>query len=88
MLLSSKVDPSYFKGQRILYETFKNDVNMTEEIVKIKTPTLVIVGEDDLLKRVKFSEIITNTIPNTEYFVIPDCGHVAIFEVQKNYKHY
>ncbi|HHT55062.1 MAG TPA: alpha/beta hydrolase [Acholeplasma sp.] len=75
-----KVDPSYFKGQRILYETFKNDVNMTEEIVKIKTPTLVIVGEDDLLKRVKFSEIIANTIPNTEYFVIPNCGHVAIFE--------
>jgi len=75
-----KVDPSYFSGQRILYETFKNDVTMTNEIGNIKTPTLVIVGEDDLLKRVKFSKIIAKNIPNTEYFVIPDCGHVAIFE--------
>lgn len=75
-----KVDPSYFVGQKILYETFKNDVTMTDQLHTIQAPTLVIVGEEDLLKRVKFSRIIAQHIPKSELFIIADCGHVAIFE--------
>ena len=70
----------YFQGQKILYETFKNDVYMTNDLHKIKCPALIVVGQDDLLKRVKFSDIIAREIPNSEYIIIPDCGHVAIFE--------
>lgn len=75
-----KLTKDYFIGQKILYDTFKNDVYMTDELHKIKCPSLVIAGEDDLLKRPKFSDIIAKTIPNTEYVILPDCGHVAIFE--------
>ena len=75
-----KVPKDYFKGQKILYRTFKEDVYMTDRLNEIKAPTLVIVGEEDLLKRIKFSDILAEKIPNTEYVKIPDCGHVAIFE--------
>jgi len=77
------VEDSYFEGQKILYETFKNDVYMTDQLKDIQCPALVVVGEDDLLKRVKFSKIIANNIPNSEFIIIPDCGHVPIFEKYK-----
>lgn len=80
---SKNLPRAYFEGQKILYETFKEDVYMTDELHKIKCPALVIAGQDDLLKRPKFSDIIAKEIPNTEYVILPDCGHVAIFEQHK-----
>jgi 3-oxoadipate enol-lactonase len=76
----TKVSKDYFEGQVWLYETFLQDVYMTEELGKIKCPTLIICGENDILKPAKFSEIMAEHIPNTEYALIPDCAHVTIFE--------
>ncbi|WP_411167512.1 alpha/beta fold hydrolase [Clostridium sp. MB05] len=78
-----RMPKEYFEGQKILYETFKKDVYMTNELKNIKCPALIIVGQDDLLKRVKFSDILAREIPNSEYIIIPDCGHVSIFEKYK-----
>lgn len=77
------IDKSYYDGQVILYETFLNDVTMTEELKKIKSKVLVICGADDHLKPIKFSKIIYDHIEGSEYVIIPDCGHVAIFEKPK-----
>jgi len=74
------VPPDYFEGQKTLYNTFKNDVFMTDQLPNISCPALVICGGDDLLKPPRFSKIIAENIPGSEYFIIPDCGHVAIFE--------
>lgn len=71
---------SYFEGQISLYKTFLEDVEMTEELNQITCPTLVICGENDLLKPIKFSQIITDKIRGAEFAIIPDCGHVTIFE--------
>jgi len=71
---------SYFEGQIELYDTFLNDVTMTSDLPKIICPALVICGENDILKPRKFSQIIVNGIKNSEYLIIPDCGHVTIFE--------
>ncbi len=79
-LATDKMPKEYFKGQIYLYETFLQDVYMTKELHKIKSPTLVICGEKDILKPLKFSQIIADNIPNSEFVIIPDCGHVAIFE--------
>jgi len=75
----ASVGPSYFDGQVALYDTFLN-LNITDELKKIKAPTIVVVGNEDFLKRKKFSDIIAKNIPNCEYVIIPDCGHVTIFE--------
>jgi 3-oxoadipate enol-lactonase len=47
---------------------------------RITCPALVICGEDDILKKPKFSQIIADAISGSEYVTIPNCGHVAIFE--------
>jgi len=77
---TASMPKDYFIGQVYLYETFLNDVYMTNELNKIQCPTAIVCGEKDILKPRKFSEIIANNISNSELTVIPDCGHVAIFE--------
>lgn len=70
----------YLKGQINLYDTFLQEVSFTHRLHEIQCPTLILCGEDDLLKRPKFSRIIHENIKNSEFVLIPDCGHVAIFE--------
>lgn len=73
----------YLEGQKILYDTFAHDVTMTDELHKIQCPALILCGELDILKPPKFSKIMADNIPNSEYVTLPDCGHVAIFEKPK-----
>ena len=79
----NNISKEYFKGQKTLYDTFLNDVLMTNKLHTIKCPALIICGESDILKPPKFSQIIADNIPNAEYITVPDCGHVAIFEKPK-----
>lgn len=72
--------PEYFAGQKTLYDTFAQDVYMTDRLGDIRCPALVLCGEEDILKKPKFSQIIADGIPGAEYLTIPGCGHVAIFE--------
>ena len=73
----------YLEGQKILYDTFARDVTMTDQLPNIQCPALILCGEQDILKPPKFSKIMADNIPNSEYVTIPDCGHVAIFEKPK-----
>jgi 3-oxoadipate enol-lactonase len=77
------VGKAYFDGQMTLYKTFMDDVTMTNELKNIKARTLVICGELDTLKPPKFSKMIADNIKNSEYVIIPDAGHVVIFEKPK-----
>ncbi|MBF0409647.1 MAG: alpha/beta fold hydrolase [Candidatus Riflebacteria bacterium] len=70
----------FFVGQVELYKTFLNDLDLTPELHKICAPTLVVCGEEDILKPPKFSKIIARNIPDSEYVLVPDCGHVTILE--------
>jgi 3-oxoadipate enol-lactonase len=79
-IATSKVPDSYFEGQIKLYETFIHDVNMTDRLHEIKAPTLVVCGDQDHLKPLKFSKKIHDEILGSELVVLEDCGHVAIFE--------
>ena len=76
----NNVPRDYFDGQIGLYKTFINDVFMTNDLYKIKCPSLIICGEEDTLKPVKFSQILNDKIENSILKTIPDCGHVTIFE--------
>jgi len=48
--------------------------------VKIDVPTLIIVGEKDLLTPVKYSEFLKKHIPNSEMVVIPEAGHMVMLK--------
>ena len=77
---TKNISPEYFTGQVSLYRTFKNDVYMTDILKDIKAPTLIICGEEDFLKRPKFSRLLQENIKDSEYVLLPGCGHAAIFE--------
>lgn len=62
----------------LLLSFFQLDV--TADLHQITAPTLVVVGEEDLIKPRKHSEIIAREIPNTEFAVIPHAGHAALWE--------
>ena len=71
---------NYLEGQKILYDTFAQDVYMTDELPKIKCPALIICAENDILKPPKFSKIIADNIPDAEYITIPGAAHVVFLE--------
>jgi len=55
-------------------------LNITTHLKNITTPTLVVVGEHDLLKPRPYSEIIASEIPGAELAIIPHAGHAAMWE--------
>jgi 3-oxoadipate enol-lactonase len=55
-------------------------LDVTGELHKISVPTLVIVGEYDMLKPRKYAEIIAREIPNAEFSVVPHAGHAVCWE--------
>ncbi|GMQ78709.1 MAG: 3-oxoadipate enol-lactonase [Anaerolineae bacterium] len=54
--------------------------NFTEKLAEIGAPTLVIVGELDILKPRPYAEIIAQKIPNAEYAIIPGAAHAPFWE--------
>jgi len=77
--LFSQLPEDYFSGQRALYDTFKA-IDLTGELKHITSPALVVCGTADILKPPKFSRIIADNIDQSRLVLLPDCGHVAIFE--------
>ncbi len=55
-------------------------LNITGDLKKITSPTLVMVGEEDILKSRKYSEIIAREIPNSEFVIIPHAAHAVCLE--------
>jgi 3-oxoadipate enol-lactonase len=70
----------YFSGLCSLIDTFINDVDFTWDLTKITSKALVVCGEDDILKPVRYSKQMAKIIPDCELVILPECGHVAIYE--------
>lgn len=56
------------------------EVDFTKRLGEIKAPTCIIVGEKDLLKGIRYAEILKNNIPHTEYHVLMGAGHASCWE--------
>lgn len=83
---TSRTGKEYFDGQIILYETFRDDVYMTDKLNQIEAKTLIIATDSDLLKPLKFSKIMANNIKNSELIIFDNVGHVTIFEAPERLK--
>jgi 3-oxoadipate enol-lactonase len=55
-------------------------LNITPDLSKIIAPTLVLVGEEDILKPRKYAELIASSILGAELAVIPHAGHAVCLE--------
>jgi len=55
-------------------------LEITDQLYKIKSPTLVIAGEEDLIKGPKYAKIIAEQISGSELVTVPDSGHALCLE--------
>lgn len=55
-------------------------LDITDQLEAIKMPTLVVIGEGDLIKGRKYSDIIVRHIPHAEYAVVPGSGHALCLD--------
>jgi len=57
-----------------------SELDVTDDLDAIEAPTLVMVGEEDLLKPRKYAEIIADRIPGAALTVVPHAGHAVMWE--------
>ncbi len=57
-----------------------NEFDIMDEVDKIDVPTLLIVGEDDVMTPLKYSEYLHDRIPDSELVVVPNAGHSVMLE--------
>ena len=55
-------------------------LDITDKLSEIKTPTLVIAGEEDLIKGRDYAQIIADNIPDSELVLVPGAGHALCLE--------
>lgn len=57
-----------------------NNFDVKEQISALKCPVLVIVGTQDQMTPLRYSQYLADTIPGAQLRVIPDAGHMVILE--------
>ena len=62
-----------------LIESFQR-FDVTADLGKITVPTCVVSAELDLLKPLRYGEIIHRAIAGSEFHLIPNAGHVVVLE--------
>jgi pimeloyl-ACP methyl ester carboxylesterase len=69
-------------GNDIRYIDFEacNSFDLRNEIKNITIPTLILVGECDKLTPPQFSEFMHSEIKNSYLEIIPDAGHMSMWE--------
>jgi pimeloyl-ACP methyl ester carboxylesterase len=55
-------------------------LDITKDLSKVSAPTLVIAGEEDLIKGRSYAKIIADHIPGCELALIPGAGHALCLE--------
>jgi 3-oxoadipate enol-lactonase len=56
------------------------ELDITEQLSKVTAPTLVVAGEEDLIKGREYATIIAEKISSSELVIIPGSGHALCLE--------
>jgi len=59
--------------------------NICENLISLKIPVLVLVGKKDITTPVWASEMIHEWLPQSELVIMPDAGHLTIFDHPKEF---
>ena len=57
-----------------------NQFDMLEDLPAIKTPTLVLCGQEDQLTPLRYSQYLADQMPNADLNIIPKAGHMVMLE--------
>ena len=72
----------YFEDFAALCDAFLA-LDLTPQLGRVSCPTLVLVGEKDILKHAGFSRIIASGIRGARMETIPGAGHAVVIEQPK-----
>ena len=64
-----------------IYQSF----DLRPLLSKIRCPTLVVAGEDDFICGPAQARLLVEAIPASRLVLIPDCGHLAMFEKEAEF---
>ena len=64
--------------ENLMHAFYKLD--LTGTLSTIHAPTLIIVGEEDIIKGRKYSKIIADQIKHAEYVIVPGSGHALCLD--------
>lgn len=56
------------------------ELDFTDRLSEIEAPTMIIAGEEDLIKGREYADIIANQIPGSERVLVPGSGHALCLE--------
>ncbi|KOP25687.1 alpha/beta hydrolase [Hapalosiphon sp. MRB220] len=72
----------YLPEPHALYHQSRAILNSdtSERLAKINLPTLVMVGEQDMITPVKFSQYLAQSIPNAQLVMLEQLGHACFIE--------
>ncbi len=62
--------------------------NICENLKNLNIPVLVLVGKKDITTPVWASEMIHEWLPQSELIIIPDAGHLVIFDHPEEFNNY
>ncbi len=69
----------FFTGFTRLIKAF-HKLDITERVSRIQCPTLLICGENDILKTPRHHKIMAEAIPNSELLTVYNAGHAITVE--------
>ncbi len=75
----SRYESLDFEAALELFQAFLR-FDVTARLGELRVPTLVLVGEEDLIKPRKYAEIIARGVPGAEFLVVPHAGHALCWE--------
>lgn len=70
------IRPSVLHGDLIAC----NEFDIMDSLAMVRTPTLVICGQNDGLTPVRYSQYLSNQIPGAKLEIIPNAGHMVMLE--------
>lgn len=91
MIFSEKTDKKL--AEKVVQESLKcplktclndftacNNFDFSNMISRIRIPTLIVVGKDDILTSIKYSFFLHEKIKNSKLEIIDDAGHMVMIE--------
>lgn len=75
----AEAPPDFFVGLGRLIDAFLR-LDLTDRLGDIRCPTLVLCGEEDLLKPPAASRKIADAIPDAELLLVGGAGHAVVIE--------
>ncbi|MHA1770465.1 MAG: alpha/beta fold hydrolase [Candidatus Thorarchaeota archaeon] len=66
----------------IIHRDFEacNKFDVMKQLEEIEVPTLIIVGEEDMMTPVKYAAYLHEHIPHSDFVVLKDAGHSVMLE--------